>query len=97
MGAYLASSVGSWESEVTANIADNLESERYPGDLVHWLAYASGAPSTQSRRSTVFSSKRKYHVYFLSVVRIITTLKKPAGHFVECHPPAGYDSWGLAV
>ena len=26
---------------------------------------------------------------FLSVVRIITTLKKPAGHFVECHPPAG--------
>ena len=27
---------------------------------------------------------------FLSVVRIITTLKKPAGHFVECHPPAGW-------
>ena len=56
-----------WEPEVAVNIADNLDnlrSERYPGDLVHWLAYASGAPSTQSRRSTVFSSKRKYHVLF---------------------------------
>ena len=28
--------------------------------------------------------------FFKSVVRIITTLKKPAGHFVECHPPAGW-------
>ena len=27
--------------------------------------------------------------FFKSVVRIITTLKKPAGHFVECRPPAG--------
>ena len=26
---------------------------------------------------------------FLSVVIILTTLKNPAGHFVECHPPAG--------
>ena len=58
------------ESEVAVNIADiavnldNLGGERYPGDLVHWLAYASGAPSTQSRRSTVFSSRRKYHVLF---------------------------------
>ena len=33
----------------------------------------------------------------LSVVIIITTLKKPAGHFVaSVTPPAGVGSWGLA-
>ena len=33
---------------------------------------------------------------FLSVVRIITTLKKPAGHFVASVTPQLVDSWGLA-
>ena len=33
---------------------------------------------------------------FLSVVRIITTLKKPAGHFVTSVTPQLVDSWGLA-
>ena len=32
----------------------------------------------------------------LSVVRIITTLKKPAGHFVASVTPQLVDSWGLA-
>ena len=64
MGAYGCNRWLPWESEVTVNLAGNLGGERYPGDLVHWLADASGAPSTQSRRSTVFSSKRKYHVLF---------------------------------
>ena len=33
---------------------------------------------------------------FLSVIRIITTLKKPAGHFVPSVTPQLVDSWGLA-
>ena len=33
---------------------------------------------------------------FLSVVRIITTLKKPAGHFVTSVTPQLVGSWGLA-
>jgi hypothetical protein len=33
---------------------------------------------------------------FLSVVRIITTLKKPAGHFVASVTPQLVGSWGLA-
>ena len=33
---------------------------------------------------------------FLSVVIILTTLKKPAGHFVASVTPQLVDSWGLA-
>ena len=33
---------------------------------------------------------------FLSVVIILTTLKKPSGHFVASVTPQLVDSWGLA-